>query len=218
MVTSVAQASALAQTATGTAGARQTLSETYDTFLSLLTSQLRNQDPLDPVDSAEFTGQLVSYSMVEQQISTNDTLEKLIQISSANSGSALASYLGQTGEFDTASAISEGGPIEWTWANVAGATSVELSVVDSRTGQLAHRETVNPSSDPTVFGWTPPNGKAGTYTLQVSATDATGQPVQSAVRMRAPITGIDFSGTDPRLETGSGILPFEALLRVSSRL
>ena len=200
-----------------TGEARQTLAQTYDTFLSLLTSQLRNQDPLNPVDSTEFTGQLVSYSMVEQQIATNDTLGNLIQITSASAGSALASYLGQTGEFDTATAASEGGPVEWLWATSEGAETVELSVVDERTGRTVHAQSVAASSEPQSFVWAPPTGQSGQYTLVVNPKDARGEATGSAVRVRAPITGIDFSGTEPRLETGSGVIPFQALLRVGER-
>ena len=59
-----------------TAGQSQTkLAEDFDQFLKLLTTQLQYQDPLDPMDSGEFTNQLVSFSQVEQSISTNKNLK-----------------------------------------------------------------------------------------------------------------------------------------------
>src|ERR1700674_4361525 len=82
--------------ATASTQAHQTLSSNYDTFLKLLTAQLKNQDPLSPMDSNQFTQQLVMYSQVEQQISTNDNLSSLIALTKSAAGSNAVSYLGRT--------------------------------------------------------------------------------------------------------------------------
>src|SRR5690349_12304908 len=60
------------------------LSSNYTTFLKLLTSQMKYQDPMQPMDSSQFTSQLVQYSQVEQQISTNDKLDKLVSAQNSN--------------------------------------------------------------------------------------------------------------------------------------
>jgi len=77
-------------TATAAAGASATgrtrLAENFDTFLTLLTTQLKNQDPLSPMDSTQFTQQLVQMTGVEQQLLTNDLLEKLV----TNTGSGVS--------------------------------------------------------------------------------------------------------------------------------
>src|SRR4051812_43519004 len=65
---------------------RARLAENFDTFLSLLTAQLKNQDPLSPLDSNQFTQQLTQMTGVEQQLLTNDLLKKLI----SNTGSGVA--------------------------------------------------------------------------------------------------------------------------------
>jgi len=57
---------------------RARLAENFDTFLSLLTTQLKNQDPLSPLDSNQFTQQIVQMTGVEQQLQTNDLLKKLV--------------------------------------------------------------------------------------------------------------------------------------------
>ncbi|MEZ6022857.1 MAG: flagellar hook capping FlgD N-terminal domain-containing protein [Hyphomonadaceae bacterium] len=96
----------IATTPAESAGSRQRLSDNYDTFLVLLTAQLQNQDPLAPMDSTEFTQQLVQYSQVEQQIRTNEQLEGLVgQYQAASAGAAL-SYLGATPSFRPAKPIS----------------------------------------------------------------------------------------------------------------
>jgi len=75
---------------------RQTLSADMNTFLTLLTTQLKYQDPLDPMDTAEFTNQLVQYSSVEQAIQTNEKLDSLLSMNVANLGAQAVSYIGKT--------------------------------------------------------------------------------------------------------------------------
>ena len=82
--------------ASQTATAKTSLSGNFDMFLRLLTTQLQNQDPLEPLDSTKFTEQLVSYSQVEQQINTNANLEALLALTKAGAGSIAVSYLGKT--------------------------------------------------------------------------------------------------------------------------
>src|SRR5690349_8415850 len=77
-----------------TDGAADALDDTYNNFLLLLTKQLQNQDPLDPLDTAQFTQQLVSFSAVEQQINSNKSLEKLISLQSATNAFGAVAFLG----------------------------------------------------------------------------------------------------------------------------
>src|SRR5262249_28143552 len=71
-----------AAAATGTSTASQTrLAGDYDSFLQLLTTQLKNQDPLSPLDATQFVTQLSQFAMVEQAIQTNKNLESLLQSS-----------------------------------------------------------------------------------------------------------------------------------------
>src|SRR5580658_9796356 len=69
--------------------------QNFNTFLTLLTTQLQNQDPLSPMDSNTFTQQLVEFSQVEQQINTNNNLQSLIGQGSSNTGAYAVSYLGK---------------------------------------------------------------------------------------------------------------------------
>ena len=76
--------------------ATQTLSADMDTFLTMLTTQLQYQDPLDPMDAAEYTNQLVQYSNVEQAIQTNTKLDNLLNLSIYNLGVQASTYVGKT--------------------------------------------------------------------------------------------------------------------------
>src|SRR5215471_20872951 len=75
--------------------AMKQLSGNFSTFLTLLTTQLKNQDPTSPMDSNQFTQQLVMYSQVEQQISTNDNLKTLISQGTSSAATMAAAYLGK---------------------------------------------------------------------------------------------------------------------------
>lgn len=79
-----------------TSSSAQTLSADMNTFLTLLTTQLKYQDPMDPMDTAEFTNQLVQYSSVEQAIQTNSKLDTLLSLNIANLGAQAVSYIGKT--------------------------------------------------------------------------------------------------------------------------
>src|SRR5579864_9548824 len=81
---------------TSTQDAMSQLSGNFSTFLTLLTTQLKNQDPTSPMDSNEFTQQLVEFSQVEQQINTNTNLNTLITQGQSQIGSYATSYLGKS--------------------------------------------------------------------------------------------------------------------------
>ena len=81
---------------TTTGAASKTLSADMDTFLTLLTTQMQYQDPLDPMDASEYTNQLVQYSNVEQAIQTNSKLDKLLSLSIYNLGVQATGYVGKT--------------------------------------------------------------------------------------------------------------------------
>src|SRR5271168_5599778 len=84
--------SAISQTGTSALGS---LSDNFSNFLSLLMTQLQNQDPTSPLDSNQFTSELVQFSSVEQQISTNSDLTQLIQLTQASQIEQSASLIGK---------------------------------------------------------------------------------------------------------------------------
>src|SRR5215212_11938506 len=81
---------------TTSAANNATLAKNFDTFLSILTTQLKNQNPLEPLDTNQFTQQLVQFSSVEQQLKTNEFLEALVQANANSINSNAVSYIGKT--------------------------------------------------------------------------------------------------------------------------
>ena len=81
-------------TETDSSKAKATLAGDMDAFLLLLTTQLQNQDPLSPLEPTEFTEQLVAFASVEQQIATNENMEKLLKVQNASLASSVVGFIG----------------------------------------------------------------------------------------------------------------------------
>src|ERR1700748_2096282 len=96
MVDSVASSTAATTAATQATTSQTKLTSDLNSFLTLLTSQLKNQDPLSPMDSTQFTNQLVQFSQVEQQININSNLSSLIGLTQQNIASNVVNYIGKT--------------------------------------------------------------------------------------------------------------------------
>src|SRR5215813_11873288 len=119
-------------TATDATSAEQTLAGNFDTFLTLLTSQLQNQDPLSPMDSTQFTQQLVQFSGVEQQIKTNEELDGLVtQYKAASAGAAL-SYLGRDAIIESDATTMANKQALWAYTLDGSADTVKLTVRDGQ--------------------------------------------------------------------------------------
>ena len=125
-VTSTTSASSSQATKSG-----KVLTQNFDTFLKLLTAQLQNQDPLEPMDAAQFTQQLVQYSGVEQGIYTNKNLETLIALQQSGGMGSAVNYIGREVEAQNNQAALSGGQAQWTYTLPAVAESVQLVVRDA---------------------------------------------------------------------------------------
>ena len=174
----------------------------------LLTAQLQNQDPLSPMDSTQFTQQLVQFSQVEQQIKTNQNLEGLASQYQAASAGAALSYLGRGALIQSDTTRLSGGTASWNYSLPTTAGSVTLEVRDASNRTIATADGVR-ASGTHAFTW---NGKdhngntmpAGNYHLVVTATDTGGAAITPTLTTQEVIRGVDFSGTTPQIITDSG--------------
>src|SRR5476649_2266547 len=80
----------------GTAVDNTMIASNFTTFLQLLTTQLKNQNPLDPLDTNQFTQQLVQFAQVEQQLKSNDQLSTLVSLQKTAQSTAALNFVGQT--------------------------------------------------------------------------------------------------------------------------
>ncbi|WP_118137292.1 flagellar hook capping FlgD N-terminal domain-containing protein [Oceanicella sp. SM1341] len=139
---------------TGTRG----LTADFETFLTLLTTQLRNQDPLEPVESTEFVAQLASFSAVEQQVQANESLKAIAELLSNGSAAGLSEWIG-TEVRAYAAAPYDGTPLTLYADPVEGADLAVLVVSDT-SGAEVGRVTVNPAAEQIVW-----DGEGTTGTL-----------------------------------------------------
>ncbi|SMQ74416.1 flagellar basal-body rod modification protein FlgD [Devosia lucknowensis] len=188
------------------AASRTTIAQNFDTFLSILTTQLRNQNPLDPLDTNQFTQQLVQFTGVEQQLKTNDFLEALL-LNTQNAGrSDAVSYIGKevTASGETAE-LKEGGAY-WAYnadANVANATVT----IKNASGQIVYSENGSLNAGPGNFLWdgmgTDGTKKPdGIYTIEIKGTNLAGNTVKVSTSSVGVVTAVDFSGKEPMLTVG----------------
>src|SRR5882757_2271007 len=113
-----------------------TLASNFTTFLTLLTTQLKNQNPLDPLDTNQFTQQLVQFAGVEQQMKMNTQLGSLITIEQSAQSTAAMAYLGTTATVDGSTTALKSGSATWIF-NSDKPASATISISDS-TGNLAY--------------------------------------------------------------------------------
>lgn len=140
----------------------------FQTFLTLLTTQLRNQDPLKPMESTEFVAQLASFSGVEQQIRSNDRLDRILEVLSGGSPAGLASWIGRDVRAPVKAAF-DGRPVEITVAPEPRADAAVL-VVTNDFGQEVARRAVDPAASALAWDGMDASGRSlphGTYGFEV---------------------------------------------------
>ena len=147
------------------------IASNFTTFLQLLTTQLKNQNPLDPLDTNQFTQQLVQFAQVEQQMKSNDQLTTLVSLEkSAQSTTALA-YVGATVAVDGSTAQLANGSATWN-LNVSKPATATVMIKDA-TGQTAYSGTfsVNPGNQKFTWDGRGNDGRLwpdGSYTMTLS--------------------------------------------------
>lgn len=162
---------------------KKSLAGDLDSFLTLLTSQLKNQDPLSPMDSTQFTNQLVQFANVEQQINANTNLETLIGLSQASIGATAVGYLGKEVQAESSTMPLQDGSAKFTYTLPKDASQCLVVIKDS-SGKVVHTENGENTAGTYHVTW---DGKDaygnqlddGAYSLEIQATDTDGQTMDS---------------------------------------
>ena len=193
-------------TTTGTNDLSQ-LSGNFSTFLTLLTTQLKNQDPTSPMDSNQFTQQLVEYSQVEQQINTNTNLQTLITQGTTNASAVTTGYLGKQVSVTNGNASLASGEATWTYNLGTASASTQLTVTNS-SGQTVYTGSGSTAAGNSTFNWNGQDNNGnqlndGVYKLAVTAKDASGGTVTTSVASAGTVSQIDLTGSTPKLVIGN---------------
>ena len=192
------------------------LADNFEMFLSLLTSQMKNQDPLDPLDSTQFVNQLVSFSGVEQQIAQNRNLESLLIIQSAAAQTTSVGYIGRVATALTPDSQLQNGSADWEYNLPENAQTTNLIVRDS-SDRIVYQTTGSTVAGEHDFAWDGRSSSGvqqpdGVYTLEINAVTANGAAIRSEIRTAARVTGIDLSGSEVMVAMGGVSVTLSSIL------
>ena len=197
---------------------RASIAQNFDAFLLLLTTQLKNQSPLDPLDTNQFTQQLVQFASVEQQLKSNVTLNALLTSARGSAASTAASFVGMQVTADGTTSRLSNGKAEWS-INPARNAQVSLIVKDAK-GNIVAVQTAAMAAGAQKFAWngitsTGTRAPEGDYTLSVSARDPAGQSVSVKTEVSGRVDSVDLSGDAAVLMVGSSRVPLANVRSIS---
>jgi flagellar basal-body rod modification protein FlgD len=201
---------------------RTRLAENFENFLTLLTTQLKNQDPLSPMDGNQFTQQLVQMTGVEQQLQTNDLLKKLVD----QGTTAPVTFPGGVELIGKAvSADKPGSPLtatgaSWEYELPSTAKTAKIQVLNAA-GEVVHEaDAPKLESGRHTFTWDGKlkdgtAAKLGTYVLKISASSAGGGTIKASVGVAGIVTGSELIDGETWLTLGKIKVPLGAVTSVS---
>ncbi|MBO6688850.1 MAG: flagellar biosynthesis protein FlgD [Hyphomonas sp.] len=167
--------SASSSTAINTAG----IGEEFNNFLQLLTAQIKNQDPLSPLDSTQFVEQLATFSSLEQQVKTNVSLEGIASMIGDLHAIVANDWLGQEVAVASKHVAYEGKPVEFEVNPSLAHDQAVLTVTDSQ-NNVVWQEALDASSERHSWDGTIANQNAkaasGIYQFQLDLFKD-GQPI-----------------------------------------
>jgi flagellar basal-body rod modification protein FlgD len=197
---------------------KDTIAGNFQTFLTLLTTQLKNQNPLDPLDTNQFTAQLVQFAGVEQQLKQNDQLATLVSLQKSAQSTAALEFVGKTVSVDGATAPLQDGAA--TWGLTVPKPATATINIKSATGQTVYSGNYSLDAgarQPFVWDGKDSSGLQwpdGNYTIAITAKDANGQPVAVATEIEAPVDSADLSASPPTLSIAGQDYTLEKIKRV----
>jgi flagellar basal-body rod modification protein FlgD len=192
------------------------IADNFQTFLTLLTTQLQNQNPLDPLDTNQFTQQLVQFAGVEQQLKSNEQLKSLLEIEKSAQATQALVYVGNTVAVDGSKAAFDKSAT-WNFQSDKD-TSATITITNSA-GQTAYSGNYTLKQGGSSFVW---DGKgndgvqwpAGTYTLTATGKDSSGNNVAISTEVQGVVDSVDLSASPPLLSIGGQSYTTDKIKRV----
>lgn len=194
------------------------LEEDLNQFLTLLVTQLENQDPLDPMDSTEFTSQLVQFASVEQQIYQNSNLEQLVGLQENNQISSMVNFIDKVVEVEGQNIPLENGQAEFTYNLPANAKTASIIIRDSL-GITVFEQDAETSAGEHTFTWdgTNRNGQSvpdGSYTAVVTGLDPQNEVLTISQTAFGRVTGVGIDNGNTSLFMGDIEVPQTGVISV----
>jgi flagellar basal-body rod modification protein FlgD len=217
-ITSIGGAAAVK---TAEEASRSKLAKDLDSFLLLLTSQLKNQDPLSPMDSTEFTNQLVQFAQVEQAISSNASLTSLISLTQQSIATNAVNYIGKTAEANSSGLPLQDGKAKFAYSLDKDAQNVSLVIRDA-TGSIVYTAVGEKTAGFHSMEWDGKDSNGvqladGTYKVEVTAlAKAEGEAVNSYTTVFGKVTGVTSSEGKTILVMDKLGVPIEKVLSITT--
>ncbi len=215
--TSAAAAATSSTSTSGTSSNATTgLASNFQTFLTLLTTQLQNQNPLDPLDTNQFTAQLVQFAQVEQQLKANDQLTSLVSLQKTAQSTQALNFVGQTVAVD-GSTVAFNGSATWN-LNAAKDANATVTISNSA-GQEVYNGGYSLKAGNASFVW---DGKGndgvqwppGNYKMVVAAKDSSGAPVTVSTEIQGVVDSADLTASPVLLSMGGNNYTIDQIKRV----
>ncbi|CCE00534.1 flagellar hook capping FlgD N-terminal domain-containing protein [Bradyrhizobium sp. STM 3809] len=200
--------------------ASSTIAGNFQTFLTLLTTQLQNQNPLDPLDTNQFTQQLVQFAGVEQQLKTNDQLASLLTMQQTTQATQALAFVGKTAVVNGSTAALASGQAGWN-LNIPSDCTMTATITNS-VGQTVFSGTYNASAgNNQAYNW---NGQGsdgtqwpdGQYKLTIAAKDSSGNPVAVTTQVQGTVSSVDLTQQPPLLSIGGQTYTVNQIQRIVS--
>ena len=195
--------------------------ETFSTFLKLLTTQLKNQDPSAPTDPDKFADQLTKFTGLEQQLKSNQSLEDISAKLTANTTLGVLSFMNTQVTSSGKTTDLANGTAVWNLTSPSNSVVSAKATIRNQAGQTVSEQDFTLTPGAQTFTW---NGKdknnidfeSGKYTLTVDAKDSSGSIISVDSSTKGTVTGIDFSGISPVLLVGTRRLTISDITSVST--
>jgi flagellar basal-body rod modification protein FlgD len=194
------------------------LSSNLDNFLLILTTQLQHQDPLSPMDTHEFTNQLVQFASVEQQIAANRNLESLIALQETGIMVGAVSYIGKEVEVTGQTKTLKDGKAEFAYTLPEEASAALLAVYDENGTQVLFQQ-AEKGAGRHEFVWDGKDSKGNTmpdgdYTIQLVAVNAANEAITPTYSITGKVTGVGMKDGVATLTIDGRDMPLSSVVRV----
>ena len=202
------------------ASGQSNLSSSYQTFLTLLTSQLKNQDPTSPLDTNSFTQQLVQMTGVQQQLLSKTLLKQLVT-QSGGSVTGAVDLIGKTVTASSDASALSGGKADWSYTLPSAASQAAMTITDS-TGRVVWSGVAPDLSAGThAFEWDGKNSGGqtspdGTYTLSIKAVNAAGAAVAATTAISGVVSAVSQVNGSTVINIGSVQAPLSSVSAVKA--
>ena len=195
-----------------------------DDFLNLLVTQLQHQDPLSPMDSAEFTSQLAQFSSLEQMSNVNTNLEVLQLYQASINNSQAVGFIGKTIKaLGSSIGVTDGVADQIHFELAENASSVIAHIYDSHKNLVKTIQPggLNAGAQGVEWDATDNDGNKvpdGTYTFEVIATDTDANQVSATTLITASVSGVSFKDGTTYLLAGNQEIPIGSVFEVMEKL